>query len=426
MSDQPLVDRVRPRHRRLRAGSARRWLSSSRASARIACWWRRTQGGLEETDDAIRAATGRSATLLPLDLQKDAEKQLDFVGPSIVERFGRLDILVHNAGALGKLTPVSHIEPKDWAEVVAVNLSAAWRLIRSCDPPLRASDAGRAVFVTTGRVLRPRAYWGMYGATKAGMEHLVQTWAQEVEKTRLRVNLFDPGVVATKMRAAAMPGEDPTTDHPAGSRSRRHRHALPAGETPARERVEFAAARTPSSPDRRRGWVGERRRPGARHKAPLTRLSPPAGERFGRGGGGSYRRGGRASGPGGEAALVFGPAFVAFAAESQQIVPGIDPAVVQVVEDEPHRVMADRLDLHDADMAPPGHDHPLAGPVPLHLGRGALDAEVFGRQRIGLAIVEGDVQHLLRAVQPDFGRRRHQPSLRASSGSMIGMPSRIG
>jgi NAD(P)-dependent dehydrogenase (short-subunit alcohol dehydrogenase family) len=171
----------------------------------------RTQGGLEEVDDAIRAATGRGATLLPLDLQKDAEKQLDLVGPSIVERFGRLDILVHNAGALNKLTPVAHIEPRDWAELVAVNLTAAWRLIRTCDPALRASDAGRAVFVTTGRVLRPKAYWGMYGATKAGMEHLVQSWAQEVAHTRLRVNLADPGVVATRMRALAMPGEDPAT-----------------------------------------------------------------------------------------------------------------------------------------------------------------------------------------------------------------------
>lgn len=171
----------------------------------------RTQGGLEEVDDQIRAATGRGATLLPLDLQKDAEKQLDLVGPSIMERFGRLDILVHNAGALNKLTPVAHIDPKDWAEVMAVNLTAAWRLIRTCDPPLRASDAGRAVFLTSGRVLRPKAYWGMYGAAKAGMDHLVQTWAQEVANTPLRVNLADPGVVATRMRATAMPGEDPAS-----------------------------------------------------------------------------------------------------------------------------------------------------------------------------------------------------------------------
>lgn len=170
----------------------------------------RTQGGLEETDDAIREATGRSATLLPFDLQKQ-EKEVDMLGPSIVERFGRLDILVHNAGALNKLTPVAHIEPRDWHEVMAVNLTAAWRLIRSCDPPLRASDAGRAVFVTTGRVPRPKAYWGMYGAAKAGMEHLVLTWAQEVANTPLRVNLLDPGIVATRMRALAMPGEDPST-----------------------------------------------------------------------------------------------------------------------------------------------------------------------------------------------------------------------
>ncbi len=170
----------------------------------------RTQGGLEEVDDAIRSAGGKPATLLPFDLQK-AEKDIDMIGPSIVERFGRLDILVHNAGALNKLTPVAHIEPRDWAEVMAVNLTASWRLIRSCDPPLRASDAGRAVFVTSGRVLRPRAYWGMYGASKAGTEHLVMTWAQEVEATPLRVNLVDPDIVATKMRATAMPGEDPST-----------------------------------------------------------------------------------------------------------------------------------------------------------------------------------------------------------------------
>ena len=201
----------------------------------------RTQGGLEEVDDAIRAATGRGATLLPLDLQKDADKQLDFVGPSIVERFGRLDILVHNAGALNKLTPVAHIEPKDWAEVMAVNLTAAWRMIRTCDPPLRASDAGRAVFLTTGRVLRPKAYWGMYGAAKAGMEHQVQTWAQEVAKTPLRVNLADPGVVATRMRATAMPGEDPASiAQPADIAPALAALCLPS-ETRHGERVEVTA-----------------------------------------------------------------------------------------------------------------------------------------------------------------------------------------
>ena len=164
----------------------------------------RTQGGLEETDDAVRAVGG-TATLLPLDLQDGAG--LDPVGPSVFRRFGRLDILVHNAGALGKLTPVGHIQPRDWDAVVGVNLAATWRLIRTCAPPLQAAPAGRAVFVTTGVAVAPRAYWGAYGATKAGMEHLVLSWAAETETTNLRINLFDPGVVATRMRADAMPGE---------------------------------------------------------------------------------------------------------------------------------------------------------------------------------------------------------------------------
>jgi NAD(P)-dependent dehydrogenase (short-subunit alcohol dehydrogenase family) len=168
----------------------------------------RTQGGLEETDDAIRAAGG-TATLLPLDLQDGAG--LDPVGHSVFQRFGRLDILVHNAGALGKLTPVGHIQPRDWDAVVGVNLAATWRLIRTCAPPLQAAPAGRAVFVTTGVAVAPRAYWGAYGATKAGMEHLVLTWAAEVTTTNLRINLFDPGEVATRMRADAMPGEKPAT-----------------------------------------------------------------------------------------------------------------------------------------------------------------------------------------------------------------------
>ena len=166
----------------------------------------RTQGGLEETDDAIRAGGG-TATLLPLDLQDGAG--LDPVGPSIFQRFGRLDILVHNAGALGKLTPAPHIQPKDWEAVVGVNLAATWRLIRTCAPPLLAAPAGRAVFVTTGVAVAPRAYWGAYGATKAGMENLVLSWAAEAMTTNLRINLFDPGVVATRLRADAMPGEKP-------------------------------------------------------------------------------------------------------------------------------------------------------------------------------------------------------------------------
>jgi NAD(P)-dependent dehydrogenase (short-subunit alcohol dehydrogenase family) len=166
----------------------------------------RTQGGLEETDDAIRAAGG-SATLLPLDLREGA--QLDVIGPSLFRRFGRLDVLVHAAGALGRLTPTAHILPDDWADVVAVNAAAAWRLIRTCDPLLRQAPAGRAVFATDARAREPKAYWGAYGATKAAMEHLVLTWADEVRTTRLRVNLFDPGPVATRLRSNAFPGENP-------------------------------------------------------------------------------------------------------------------------------------------------------------------------------------------------------------------------
>ncbi len=168
----------------------------------------RTQGGLEETDDAIRAAGGE-ATLLPLDLRQGG--QLDAIGPTLFQRFGRLDVLVHAAGALGRLTPVAHILPDDWDDVLAVNLSAAWRLIRTCDPLLRQAPAGRAVFVTEARARQPRAYWGAMGATKAAMEHLVLTWAQEVATTDLRVNLCDPGAVATRMRSNAFPGEDPKT-----------------------------------------------------------------------------------------------------------------------------------------------------------------------------------------------------------------------
>jgi NAD(P)-dependent dehydrogenase (short-subunit alcohol dehydrogenase family) len=168
----------------------------------------RTQGGLEETDDAIRAIGG-SATLLPLDLAEGG--QIDAIGPSVYQRFGRLDVLVHGAGALGRLTPVAHILPNDWADALAVNLTASWHLIRTCDPLLRNAAAGRAVFVTDLRAREPKAYWGSYGATKAGMEHLVLTWADEVKTTRLRVNLFDPGPTATRLRAQAMPGEDQTT-----------------------------------------------------------------------------------------------------------------------------------------------------------------------------------------------------------------------
>ncbi len=168
----------------------------------------RTQGGLEETDDRIRAL-GAAATLVPFDLRQD--DKIDPLGPSIYERFGRLDILVHAAGLLGQLSPVGHIQPRDWTEVMAVNLTAAWRLIRTAEPLLRRAEAGRAVFPTTDLAVHPKAYWGLYGASKAALDHLVRTWALELATTPVRVNLFDPGPVASQLRSMAMPGEDPAT-----------------------------------------------------------------------------------------------------------------------------------------------------------------------------------------------------------------------
>ena len=167
----------------------------------------RTVGGIEEVDDAIRAAGGAPATLVPLDLRDGDE--IDKLAPAIAARFGRLDILVGNAGVLGTLGPVSHLAPELWDEAVAVNLTANWRLIRALEPLLRASDAGRAIFVSSGIVRSNRAYWGVYAATKAGLDSLVKVWAEELAKTPVRINLIDPGATRTKMRAAAMPGEDP-------------------------------------------------------------------------------------------------------------------------------------------------------------------------------------------------------------------------
>ncbi|HEY2355917.1 MAG TPA: SDR family NAD(P)-dependent oxidoreductase [Phenylobacterium sp.] len=169
----------------------------------------RTEGGLTELDDEIRAATGQSATLVPLDIA-DGDA-LDQLGLALHQRFGRLDVLVHAAAILGPMTPVSHLEPKHWDRVVAVNLTATYRVIRTAEPLLRASEAGRAIFLTTGRVARPKAFWGPYGITKAGMEHMVRTWADELEQTKVRAVLLDPNTMRTKMRAEAMPGEDPAT-----------------------------------------------------------------------------------------------------------------------------------------------------------------------------------------------------------------------
>lgn len=167
----------------------------------------RTVGGLEEVDDAIQKAGGKPATLVPLDLKEGIK--IDELAGIIAQRFGKLDILVGNAAMLGVLSPVAHIEPKVWDEVMQVNVTANWRLIRAFDPLLRASDAGRAMFVTSGVTRGAFPYWGAYSASKAALEMLVNTYAAEIAKTNVRVNLIDPGVVRTKMRATAMPGEDP-------------------------------------------------------------------------------------------------------------------------------------------------------------------------------------------------------------------------
>jgi NAD(P)-dependent dehydrogenase (short-subunit alcohol dehydrogenase family) len=168
----------------------------------------RTVGGLEELDDEIRKL-GAAATLVPLDI-KDFPA-LDRLGASLYERFKKLDVLVGNAGQLGALTPVGHIEPKTWDDVIAVNLTANYRLIRSCDPLLRASDAGRAVFITSGVARNVRAYWGLYAASKAALNALVTAYAGELGRTNVKANLFNPGPIRTRMRAKAMPGEDPMT-----------------------------------------------------------------------------------------------------------------------------------------------------------------------------------------------------------------------
>ncbi|WP_207458436.1 SDR family NAD(P)-dependent oxidoreductase [Azospirillum sp. SYSU D00513] len=169
----------------------------------------RTVGGLEEVDDAIHAATGQRATLVPLDL-RDFDK-IDQVVYSIYERFKRLDILVGNAGVLEVLGPMGQFDPQTWQRIMDVNVTANYRLIRSTDRLLRASDAGRAIFVTSGAARGPRAYWGPYGASKAALEMFVQSYALEIAKSNLRVNLLDPGRVRTKMRTQAYPGEDPAT-----------------------------------------------------------------------------------------------------------------------------------------------------------------------------------------------------------------------
>jgi NAD(P)-dependent dehydrogenase (short-subunit alcohol dehydrogenase family) len=163
----------------------------------------RTIGALEALDDEIRAGGGK-ATLMPLNLMKLDD--IDKLGPVLAERFGGLDILIGNAGMLGTLGPLPHATTKDWDSVMTVNLHANFRLIRTLDPLLRASEAGRAVFTSSGLAQLPLAYWGAYCASKAALEMMVKVYAAETDKTALRVNLVDPGIVDTKMLQQAFPG----------------------------------------------------------------------------------------------------------------------------------------------------------------------------------------------------------------------------
>lgn len=168
----------------------------------------RTAGALEDLDDEIRGLGGK-ATILQIDLRKG--DRIDAIGPTIYPRWGKLDVLVANAGTLGPLSPLPHVTADAWELVMKTNLEANWRLVRSLDPLLKLSDAGRAVFVTSGAARGKHAYWGPYAISKAGLEALARTWAAECANTNVRVNLVDPGVVATHMRAKAYPGENPET-----------------------------------------------------------------------------------------------------------------------------------------------------------------------------------------------------------------------
>jgi NAD(P)-dependent dehydrogenase (short-subunit alcohol dehydrogenase family) len=163
---------------------------------------------LGRVDDEIKALSG-TASLIPLDLADGPA--IDALGPALYERFGRLDILVGNAAILGALSPLPHIASPHWEKVLAVNLTANWRLIRTLDPLLRRSEAGRAIFVTSSGARSARAYWGPYSVSKGALETLAKTYANETSDTPIRVNLVDPGAMATRMRAEAYPGEDQAT-----------------------------------------------------------------------------------------------------------------------------------------------------------------------------------------------------------------------
>jgi NAD(P)-dependent dehydrogenase (short-subunit alcohol dehydrogenase family) len=214
MTDQPLKDRIA-----LVVGASRgigyeSALALAKAGAHVIAT-ARTQGGLEELDDAVFAATGQNATLIPFDLVDGGA--IDRMGGALYERFGRLDIWVQAAATMGAegLTPVSNADPRGFAKVEKTNFTAVYRLIRSLEPLLKASDAARVIHLTTSVAAAPRAFWGAYAATKAGAEALMKCWADEIESMPIRVAVLDPGRMRTALRAQAFPGEDPEQNpHP--------------------------------------------------------------------------------------------------------------------------------------------------------------------------------------------------------------------
>ena len=210
MTDLPLRDRIA-----LVVGASRgigyeTALALAKAGAHVVAT-ARTQGGLEELDDAIFAATGKHATLIPFDLVDGGA--IDRLGGALFERFGKLDIWVQSAAIMGAegLTPVAHADVRGFAKIEKTNFTAVYRLIRSLEPLLRASDAGRAIYLTSSVASAPKAFWGAYAATKAGAEALMKCWADEIESTNIRASIVDPGRMRTQLRAQAYPGEEPET-----------------------------------------------------------------------------------------------------------------------------------------------------------------------------------------------------------------------
>ncbi|HZD88909.1 MAG TPA: SDR family NAD(P)-dependent oxidoreductase [Pseudolabrys sp.] len=206
-SSKPLTDKIALVTGASRGLGAALALQLAQAGAHVVAV-ARTVGALEELDDKIQSAGG-SATLVPLNVTDwDGVARLAM---ALDERYGRLDVLVGNAGVLGPLSPLDHVEPKAWDNVMSVNVTANWQLIRCMNPLLVRADAGRAVFLTSGVAHAGRAYWGPYGASKAALEAMVRTYAAETQITNVRVNLFSPGPTRTRMYAAAFPGIDPET-----------------------------------------------------------------------------------------------------------------------------------------------------------------------------------------------------------------------